>query len=312
MDYVYIRGTVDAHNRFTPDWWSTPPVEAVRAMQVEPSSEGCWITVALDKADQVLARASAPLVAAPICPEGSRLELSALLALPDTTSAVAILDGDREVFRRTVPNPSRVNLDECLGTTPRRGLIEVLVHINGPDPQTGAYIVPRWEAPGQPALPLGLIDVGTGQPAVVRLDLTELPGGEGCRLSVIYFDGIRTVNASSEPLSVKLRPAVPVIEAPNPETQLFDDTWLSLEGCLEGDGDPEGLQWLIDGELVGTGARAGAARPRAGTHTVTLQYGTTARTSIEIMVLAAPTEDIQPPPWAPPWRSRPFRFVSTL
>jgi hypothetical protein len=159
-------------------------------------------------------------------------------------------------------------------------------------------------------LPLEFIDVGAGEAAVVRLDLSELPGGEGCRLWVIYCDGIHTAAACSESLSIEPRRAVPVIGTPAPGMELFDDTWLSLEGRLEGDGDPGALEWLLDEELIVTGARADVVRPGAGTHTVTLRYGP-ARTSVEIVVLPTPTEEMRPPLWAPPWRSRPFRSVST-
>jgi hypothetical protein len=311
MDYVYITGTVDADGRFTSGWWSTPPAEAVRAAQAEPSSEQDWIAVALSDGDDILARAPAPLLAVPICPGGSSLNLSALLALPDATSSVAIMEGTREVFRRVVPDPAAVRLDKHLGPRLLREQIELPVHIDGPEPRSGAYIVAAWEAPGHPPLSLGLIGIGAGEPAVVRLDLTELPGGEGCRLSVTYFDAIRSVTTSSAPLSLEARPAVPVIVAPTPGMKMFDDSWLSLAGRLDGDGDPEALEWLVDEEVVGTGVRAGVARPAAGARTVTLRYGTT-RASVEIMVLPVPTQEIVPPLWEPPWRSTLFRSLSTL
>jgi hypothetical protein len=243
----------------------------------------------------------------PICPGGSRLELSALLALPDATTSVTILDRDREVFRRAVPEPAQVRLDEYLGTTLPRRLTEMPVLIDGPEPRSGAYIVSVWEAPGRPMVPLGLSDVGAGEPAVVRLDLTELPGGEGCRLWVAYYDGIRTVVINHQ-FSVESRPVAPVIVAPTPGAELFDDGWLSLQGRLDGDGDPGALEWLLDEELVGTGARAGVARPSAGVRTVTLRHGK-ALTTVEILVRPAPAQDVALP-WSPPWRSRPFRSVS--
>jgi hypothetical protein len=113
MDYIHISGTIDTNGIFTPGWWSTPPVRQC-AMPPDSNSEARWIAVALDKANQVLARVPALLVEMPMCPGGSRLELRALLPLPDATSAVAILDGDREVFRRTVAEASRVNMDKRL------------------------------------------------------------------------------------------------------------------------------------------------------------------------------------------------------
>lgn len=310
MNHVHITGEVDADGRFTPGWWSTPAPEAVLRMQSHPGSYSYtfWEAVALGDADDILARAPATLFTVPVCPGEALFRLDAVLYLPEATASVAIIDGDREVFRRVVPASARVSLDERLGTSLRRRTMEAGVRIDGPEPHSGAYIVARWEAPDQPPLSLGLIDVGAGEPAVVGLDLTELPGGEGCHLSVTYFDGIRRVTTSSEPLSLEARPAVPVIVASTPGMEMFDDSWLSLEGRLDGDGDPEALEWLLDEELIGTGPRAGVARPGAGTRTVTLRYGT-AVTSIDIVVLPAPTEEIQTPLWAPPWRSRLFRSV---
>jgi hypothetical protein len=153
-----------------------------------------------------------------------------------------------------------------------------------------------------------LIDVGAGGPAVVRLDPAELPGGEGCRLTVAYCDGIRTVTASSEPIAVEPRPATPVIVTPTPGMELHEDGWLSLEGRLDGDGDPRALEWLLDGEPVGSGDRGGVARPGAGTRTITLRHEA-AYASVEIVVRPVATKEMQSAPWAPPWRSRKLRSV---
>src|SRR5262245_31373051 len=141
MEHVYITGTVDADGNFTPGWWSNPPPEAVPAAQVRSGSRSGWEAVALGDADHVLACAPAWLMEVPICPGGSRLELSALLPLPDATASVAVLDGDREVIRRAVPEPARVRLDEPLGTRLPRLPTELPVHIDGPEPRSGAYIV---------------------------------------------------------------------------------------------------------------------------------------------------------------------------
>jgi hypothetical protein len=311
MDHLHIIGTVDALGNFTPDWWSTLPSEEVLEPHGRSDSVAAWQAAALDYADQVLARASAMLVEAPICPGGSQWAFSAVLTLPDGTTSVVILEGNREVFRRVVPDPAAVRLEEHLDPRLRRQHIELPVHIDGPEPRSGAYIVAAWEAPGHPSLSLGLIGIGAGEPAVVPVDLTELPGGEGCHLSVTYFDGIRRITTSSAPLSLEARPTVPVIVTPTPGMEMFDDSWLSLVGRLDGDGDPETLEWLVDEEVVGTGARTGVARPATGTRTVTLRYETT-RASVEITVLPAPTQEIVPPLWEPPWRSTLFQDPSTL
>jgi hypothetical protein len=309
MYELHVSGTVHADGTFAAGWWSasapgTVPLEPQRDTDAE------WAIVALGAGDGVLARKATSVVEVPLCPGGSRLELRASLALPDPTSAVAIVKGDQEMFRRTVPEPARLSLHGDFSRLPRRELIEVPVDIHGPAPGSGAYMIPVWETSEGAKLPLGLIKVGMGEPPVVRLDLRDAPGGDGCHLTVIYFDGVRSVEVSSEPLSIERRPAAPVIEEPEPEAKLFDDGWLSLKGHLEGDGDPEAFEWLIDGALVGTGGRAGVACPRAGgSHTITLQHGT-AHASVKVTILPAPAARASPPLWAPPWRSRPFRMTN--
>src|SRR5215217_6241568 len=140
MDYLHIRGTVDALGSFTPDWWSTAPSGEVPGSYARSDSVTGWQAAALDYADQVLARASATLVEVPICPGGSQLVFSAVLTLPDGTSSVAILEGDREVFRRVVPDSAVVRLEEHLDPRLRRQHIELPVQIDGPEPRSGAYI----------------------------------------------------------------------------------------------------------------------------------------------------------------------------
>src|SRR5215218_6740276 len=94
MNHVHITGAVDANGGFTPGWWYTPPPEAVSAAQAYPDSYTVWEAVALDDADDILARAPAPLFTVQVCPGEPYFRLDAMLGLPDTTSSVAIIDGD--------------------------------------------------------------------------------------------------------------------------------------------------------------------------------------------------------------------------
>ena len=125
MDHVYITGTVNADGRLTAGWWSTPPLDALASLPVTPESRTSWQAVALDDANHVLARARVALIDVPICSGASRVEFSGLLAVPESTSAVAILDGEQEMLRRAVPAPARVILEQRLDRTLARELIEV-------------------------------------------------------------------------------------------------------------------------------------------------------------------------------------------
>ncbi|MFB6561071.1 hypothetical protein ACFCYH_19730 [Streptomyces sp. NPDC056400] len=311
MNIVHVTGVIQPDGHFTPGWWGTAP-EGVTA---PPGPDSGWAAVAVDDTGRTLVLAPAHLQTVPVCPGSgeSAARLTAFLPLPDGAAAIAVRHHGAEVFRRTVPAPATVSLelsavqDERL---PRDLVVEVPVRIDGPQPPPGAHLVVRWEAPGSghPAVPLGLIDVGGGEPAVVRLDLADLPVADLCRLTVSYSDGSRTVTVSSPVLAVERRPARPEIETPQPGTALFEDGLLLLEGRLDGDGDPAALQWLLDAETVGHGPRAFVARPGSGEHTVSLQYGAE-RHQIEIRVRHAPPTPPRAPRWDPPWRTGPVRSV---
>lgn len=238
-----------------------------------------------------------------VCPGDIQYYLTAVLPLPDPTpTAVVIRHRDHEVVRRAVPEPSRIYLGETFGDSQPRDRIEVPVQVDGPAPGPGAYLVGYWEAPGHPVHP-----VGTGRleddAQTLTIDLSTVPGGPGCRLTVVYFDGIRTVRTTSAEQHLLARPAHPVIMWPTAGTHLFDDTWLSLVGRLDGDGNPEALDWLVDDEVVGQGTRAGVSGLTVGWHTVALRHGT-AHDQVQIEVVALPAEPDTTPHWEPPWRSR--------
>ena len=313
MDEVHVTGTIDADGRLTPGPWGAVPTVTEVAKDVDLGASAAWSVAALDKFGNVLRQVAASVAEVAVCPEGSRRDLSARVPLPPTVSAIVIFEGGREVFRRTVPEPSVVTLTGLTGHELRREQkqIKVQVNIHGPAPRPGAYLIPMWQSDNCPLVPLGLIDVGGGAPPIVGLNVAELPGGKKCRLLVTYGDGIRTVTAGSETISLEERPAIPVILAPVAGTRLLDSSWLVLEGRLDGDGETARLEWLLDGKLVAAGPRGGVARPPAGSHTLTLQYGTT-RAAAEIVVTPAPVDELRQQVWAPPWRSRPFRSVNVV
>jgi hypothetical protein len=304
MDSVLVTGTIDAGGRFTAGWWITPNAEMPRAGQTHSDTYGDWQVVALDGEDRVLAQASATLAVQPACPHASRQELTAVLPIPDGTSTVAVLRHGAQVYRReAAPEPPALRLDERLEPTLRRQALEVPIHVEGPPPGPGAYLVATWETADHPPVSLGVIDVGAGHPAAIPLDLARLPGGDDCRLAVTYFDGIRSVTSSSGSLYLEPRPGVPVITSPQPGNEVYSNTWLNLVGSIDGEGDHDALEWLVDSDIVGTGPRAGVTILGAGAHTVSLRH-MAARTSVGIVVHPPPSQEIETPAWEPPWRSR--------
>jgi hypothetical protein len=311
MSTVHIAGIIYPDGHFAPGWWGTAQDGATAG----PAPDSGWAAVAVDDAGRVLASAPAALETILFCPGSgeSGARLTAFLPLADGTAFVALRHGGVEVFRRAVPARAAVSLElsAVQGKRLQRDLVaEIPVRINGHEPPPGAHLVARWEAPGSghPAMPLRLIDVGGGQPPVVRLNLAELPAADQCRLTVSYSDGLRTVTVASPVLEVEKRPALPEIAAPQAPTRVYDDGLLLFEGRLYGDGDPAALQWLLDDAVVGHGPSAFVARPSAGKHTVSLQHGTERR-QVEITVYPADDTPAKPPRWDPRWRTGPVRSV---
>ncbi|MFI6421831.1 hypothetical protein ACIBG6_31025 [Streptomyces sp. NPDC050842] len=296
---VHVTGTVDAEDGFTPGWWGSAPPDAIRSAGVDSG----WSVVALDAADRAVARVGAAVMTVPVCPGEPYRRLEAVIDLPESAAAVTVLDGRREVFRRPVPAAP-------VGIRVEQRATEALVHIDGPPSPPGAHLVARWQSGGRyPPVPTGaVVDVGAGERPVIPLDLGELAGGRDYRLSVDYSDGVRTVTTLGELVRVPARAPAPLIDAPSTGLEMFDDGWLGLDGRLGGDGDPESLSWLLDGEPVGTGPRVRFARPPAGAHVLTLRYGD-ARDSRQLTVHPAPVTDAPEPGWSPPWRTAPYRVV---
>ncbi|GAB4586722.1 hypothetical protein [Nocardia sp. IFM 10818] len=311
MSIVHITGTIDHGGHFTPGWWGSAPDDA----RPPPGPVSGWTVLATDESGRVLALAPAAIEQLVDCPgSGAPLtRLDAFLPLARESAYLVVRHDEVETYRRPVPAPAAVSLDLTAvegARLTRDRTVRIPVRIDGPRPPSGAHLVARWETTGSgdPAVPLGLIDVGGGDPAVVPLPLAELPAAGQCRLTVSYSDGARTVTVSSPVLDVERRPAYPRITPPEPNAARYDDGLLVLEGQLDGDGDPAALHWRVDGEPAGTGPRAVVSRPSAGTHTVSLEYGPQ-RDQIEVSVSPTPAAERQSSLWTPPWRTGPVRSI---
>lgn len=307
MSTVAVTGTVTQDGTFRPGWWGSAPDSSAPLTTADPD----WSVAALDQNGRALAITPAAIIEVPCSPDGPAARFRAALPLSDAAACIVVKHGGVEVYRREVPPPARVHLDlgGAADEVPlSRAPLEVPVRITGPT-GPGSHLIALWESPSRPPLPLGLIDVGGGASPAVTVDLGTLPGGDSCRLRVVYSDGVSTTEVVSGPLTVPTRPAEPVIEAPASEHRIPEHGWLSLRGRLDGDGDPDALQWLLDDTPIGRGPRTGYARPGVGRHTLTLRHGEESL-SIPLTVTAAP-HPTAPPPWQPPWRTRPLTVYGT-
>lgn len=300
MRYLHVTGTVDAQGRFSTGWWSEVPTGTP---QLPPGNAAApqWEVASLDEAGEVLTRVVAVLTSRPVCPGDIEWRLDAVVPVPDNAASVTLLAGDAEILRRVVPRQADLRPDPAPGARLTRDAAMVAVHIDGPPPGPGAYVVASWEVPGQAPMSLGLHPVTADQTSI-PLNLTDVPGGEGCRLIINHFDGIRQTTTSVEDLVLEARVPVPVIDTPQQHTELFTNTWLSLRGRLEGDGDPAAMEWFIDGQLVGTGTTGGLTGLAPGMHTIALGYDTS-QTTVDITIQPAPADETTTPVWEPPWRS---------
>ncbi|WP_203736300.1 hypothetical protein [Catellatospora chokoriensis] len=214
------------------------------------------------------------------------------------------------MLRRTVPKPAAVRLVEPLGPRLPRRHVRVPVQIDGPEPGFGAYLVGTWSPPGRPPVPVGMVNLSAGEPAILDLDLTRLPGGEGCRLEVSYFDGVREATTTQGGLFLPPQAGVPVITSPPAGARIPKGVRVSLAGHLDGDGEASELVWIVDDDVMGMGPAATAADLGIGVHTVTLQHRTTS-VALDFTVVAAPVPHNGLPVWQPPWRSIIFRSMTT-
>jgi hypothetical protein len=258
----------------------------------------------LDHEGGVLARALASAANVPICRTEEFVNyVSALLPLPDSAATVVVLHGDSAVYRRTVPQPSRITFSERVSKSLRRGRLRVILRIDGPAPAEGAHVIVRWEARGADATPLGIIPATDAAP-MLDVTLKDVPGGEHCRLIAVYHDGVRAVSISSGPVSLPRRRARPTLILPYEGMQVGDGGCIPLEADIEGDAEPDSVEWLIDGDVVAQGRRAVARGIGIGHHVVSVRCGAT-EVRADINVISTVPPAALENPLTPPWRVLP-------
>jgi hypothetical protein len=140
--------------------------------------------------------------------------------------------------------------------------------------------------------------------ASIRLD--RVPGGgPGWRLRVQASDGLNAVNVEVGDLSIAAKPPIPTILTPVDHAFVGTGGSMALLGQAYDFQDehlPESaLQWLLDGEPVGTGGSASTGPLTAGEHTLTLrainQAGLVGTTEITVVAGADADGDRIPDAW---------------
>lgn len=130
-----------------------------------------------------------------------------------------------------------------------------------------------------------------------RLDLSSLPGGEKCRIWAHYSNGMRSDTAASAPFSLPRLPAIVSILEPKcgrrfqlgqPVEFLGQIVDPQAKDCLPLQG---GLEWLMDGTIVGRGPVACVLHAPIGAHEIKLfdkRHDCCDTLSIEILPMESP------------------------
>lgn len=130
-------------------------------------------------------------------------------------------------------------------------------------------------------------------------DIRSLPGSDEALIRVIANDGVNTGSATSAPFTVQSQAPIIHIDTPSSQALFVPDSQIILTGgasdAEDGEVSDEGLQWLLNGEIVGSGPEAAVGGLPVGVHDVTLKatdsHGNTASASLRITVTDVPVAD---------------------
>jgi hypothetical protein len=243
--------------------------------RVAEEVDSSFVAELLDRDGRVVGRYAVP--AGELCADEEPIDGTALMGkvpIPSGTAALRIRRDDRTLYERPVPSEQP----------------EVHMTWDPPD-QPGSRETVTWEASHPADLDLYFIvvfnnredDSGWRPVSLMtsatshEVDLQQLPGGLKCRLGVICSDGFNTVQATTAPFELPLRPCQAFIVAPLEGERFYSGETVVLRGqgyWMEEDRpEMEELTWSssLDGEL-GRGATVSVAL-RRGQHSVTLRAG---------------------------------------
>lgn len=296
-EVLVVRGTLDRAGRFTPG--RSRSTRSVRQWPVVESSD--VLVELLDPEGRVLHRELADVRPDVGCDPGDpeRFRVTAYIELRDDAAEVQLMRGDLLLWRDKIGEPPSLNIK--LGRGKKRGFV-LRSDYSPPGEFANMLVVYQWgEGQFEP------IYVGPPLPTI-EIDLTEMPGGETCRVVVTYSNGLRSASAATDAFGVPRRGPSVTIFQPTSGQKVIANTAVILEGGVldrERRGGPrpvEDLVWRIDGEEVGRGPITSVDGVADGGHVVELIYTAepSAATKVEIVARAsrAPTAD-EWPEWNP-------------
>jgi hypothetical protein len=296
MEYLVIDGRLDRAGQFT-----ARRCRSTRHVREWPVIEDSDVVAELLTTDgEVLHRELARVAPEVDCEPGDakRFTVLAYIGLREEASAVRLRRDDLTLWTADIP-PSPGLAIAPRGRPTRGRPYVVRVSFSKPFGKAHLMLVYKW-GEGR------FLPIYTGPPVEeLELDLTELPGGESCRLVAEYSNGLRSTSTASKEFSLPLLGPTLTITSPRPKARVASGASLLLEGQVidqerRGGARPdEQLAWRLDGEDVGRGPIWSVDGLEPGAHVVTLRYETEGEsepveTEIEIRVTkprAAPASE---------------------
>lgn len=267
-EVLVIRGRLDRAGRFTVGRCRSTP--HVREWPVIDHSD--VIIELLDREMNVLHREPAGVHADVACAPGDAqsFRVEGYIELRPDAAAVRLRRNDLVLWYRDIPEAPRAELAVSRG---KRGR-SVRMRLAMSDGGEGANMLVMYQWGARRFQP-----VYTGTPVErLDIDLSDMPGGEECRLLVTYSNGVRSVSMASETFALPLVGPTVTIVQPTPDTTVVAGTPVVLEGGVidrERPGGPkldDDLRWYVDGEPVGTGPITSIDGLAEGGHTIELVY----------------------------------------
>lgn len=269
-EVLVVRGYLDRAGRFT--LRRSHSTTYVRQWPVVENSD--VVIELLDADGKVLHRELAELKRDITCDPGAsrRFRVLALIALRDGAKAVRLRrDGELELWCMAIaPAPTLLLslASRRLGADRR---LKLKLRYSQDGDEAHVTLVYQWgERRFRP--------VYVGPPAAeMTLDLSDMPGGDACRVVASYSNGLRSAQAATPTFSVTRNGPTVAITSPARGFVHVAGTPLTLEASVRDDERPRGplfeaMVWTVDGHEVGHGLVASVDGLRAGRHKVELNY----------------------------------------
>lgn len=296
QEVLVIRGRLDRGDAFVPGRCAS----TFYVRRWPEVGESAYVVELLDGAGRTVGREGAEVVEENRCDPGEapRFRLTAYVPLRPEAATVQIRHDDRVLWRRAIPElPS---LDARLASERVSRDAPVRLGLRFSPPEDGAYVQVMYQWGEGRFASLDIRPPGDE----IAVDLAARPGGDACRLVVIYSNGLRAAVAATPEFALEpLGPAV-TIHQPPADAALVAGQPLILQGLVldperaAGARPREDLVWLVDGDEAGREPVSGVDSLEPGRHSVVLRYMAGAGVDASVTVTVTPADVPAADEWA--------------